>query len=386
MGWPHGSNGGAGLGLRDGEAALTVTQEAVVLPEPGQLIAVRGSHWVVTDVVPDSLPAEVVSLRGSTSCTLVRLSNVGDDAMGEELEVFWEREPGARVEAASTLPDVHAGAYDDLGVMAAFLDAVRWGASASADIAALQAPFRSGVRVEDYQLDPVVRALGATRANLLLADDVGLGKTVEAGLVAQEMLMRQRARRVMVVAPADLTGKWQREMADKFGLRFNIVHAESVRELRRERGIDTNPWRVWPLTIVSLQWLRGDRAQRTLEEVLGSPDTYPRFFDLLIVDEAHHLAPSADGRYAVDTQQTKAMMRLAPHAENRLFLTATPHNGHKGSFAALLSLLDAARRVVMPCDRPCWPGPRGLPARRGSGVLPRRISGRLRRALPAPRW
>lgn len=113
--------------------------------------------------------------------------------------------------------------------------------------------------------------------------------------------------------------------------------------MRRDRGIEANPWRVWPFSIVSLQWLRGERAQRTIEEVIGSASEYPRYFDLLIVDEAHHLAPSGNGKYAVDTQQTKAVMRLSPHAENRLFLTATPHNGHKGSFAALLALLDPQR-------------------------------------------
>ena len=166
------------------------------LPEPGQLVMVRGSYWVVSDVVPDALPPEVVSLHAPSTSTLLRLANVGDDALGREIEVFWEREPGAAVAEKSTMPVVEPGGYDELGRMSAFLDAVRWGAVASADVASLQAPFRSGVRVEDYQLDPVVRALRTPRANLLIADDVGLGKTIEAGLVCQEMLMRQRARRI----------------------------------------------------------------------------------------------------------------------------------------------------------------------------------------------
>ena len=78
----------------------------------------------------------------------------------------------------------------------AFLDAVRWGAISSADINALQSPFRSGIEIEDYQLDPVVRAIQMPRANLLVADDVGLGKTIEAGLVAQELILRHRAHSV----------------------------------------------------------------------------------------------------------------------------------------------------------------------------------------------
>ncbi len=85
-------------------------------------------------------------------------------------------------------------------------------------------------------------------------------------------------------------------MAEKFGLRFEIVDADAVKRLRREHGVASNPWRVWPLTIVSLQWLRGERAQRALEEVLEVDGQYPRYFDVLIVDEAHHLAPTGSGR------------------------------------------------------------------------------------------
>src|SRR5439155_9213036 len=105
----------------------------------------------------------------------------------------------------------------------AFLDAVRWGASSIADVRVLQAPFRSGIDIEDYQLDPVVRAIRMPRVNLLIADDVGLGKTIEAGLVLQELIVRHRARRVLVVCPASLTIKWRDEMAEKFGLEFRIV-------------------------------------------------------------------------------------------------------------------------------------------------------------------
>jgi superfamily II DNA or RNA helicase len=174
---------------------------------------------------------------------------------------------------------------------------------------------------------------------------VGLGKTVEAGLVAQELVLRHRARRIVIVCPADLTAKWQREMAEKFGMGFQIVDSDALKELRRSHGVRANPWRVWPRTIISLPWLRGDRAQRLLREVLppGGVPEYPRTFGLLIVDEAHHCAPAGKGKYAVDSQQTKAVRLLAPHFEHRLFLSATPHNGYHNSFEALLELLNPQR-------------------------------------------
>jgi superfamily II DNA or RNA helicase len=311
-------------------ADLTVVAGAAE-PEIGSLVEVRGHRWVVGTV-------------DRAASTLLELQSVEDGRYGETLTVVWQVEPGARVLPAGSLPDIDGG-FDPPEHLAAFLDAVRWGAVTSADVSMLQAPFRSGVAVEDYQLEPVARALTAPRVNLLLADDVGLGKTIEAGLVVQELLLRQRARRAMVVCPAGLTAKWQQEMADRFGLDFTIVNSEQCKMLRLTHGSAANPFEVYPFVIVSLPWLRGPRAQRLLDEVLptGGPSEQRRF-DLLILDEAHHVAPAAPRqRYAVDSQQTKLLRRLVPHFEHRLFLSATPHNGYLESFTALLELIDNQR-------------------------------------------
>ncbi|MEZ0115158.1 SNF2 family DNA or RNA helicase [Catenulispora sp. EB89] len=179
--------------------------------------------------------------------------------------------------------------------------------------------------------------------NLLLADDVGLGKTIEAGLVASELLLRHRTRRVMIICPAGLTLKWRDEMADKFGLDFTIIDSASAARLRRSHGSAANPFRVFPLSIVSLPWLHQPKGQRLLDEVLqqDGPDSTKRPFGLLILDEAHHVAPAAPKQvYAVDSQQTKLLRRIAPYFEHRLFLSATPHNGYQQSFTALLEIID----------------------------------------------
>ncbi|WP_407111333.1 DISARM system SNF2-like helicase DrmD [Streptomyces sp. DSM 116494] len=316
------------------------------LPAEGRLVEVRGQNWVVSEVEPSG-PAG--------SHTLVRLQSVADGRYGETLSVVWEVEPGRRVLPAGSLPDAAAGQYDPPERLAAFLDAVRWSAVASADVRTLQAPFRSGVAVEPYQLEPVSRAVGAPRVNLLLADDVGLGKTIEAGLVAQELLLRGRAHRIMVVCPAGLTLKWRDELHEKFGLDFTIVDSALCAGLRRTHGTSANPFRVHPHTIVSLPWLRGAKAQRLLDEVIatgtgpaaeadGGAASRRRFFDLLVLDEAHHVAPAAPKQiYAVDSQQTKLIRRLVPHFEHRLFLSATPHNGYPESYTALLELIDDQR-------------------------------------------
>ena len=127
------------------------------------------------------------------------------------------------------LPVIAADRLDDPVELDAFLDAVRWGAVTSADQRALQAPFRSGIVIEDYQLEPLVRALRSPRTTLLIADDVGFGKTIEAGLVVQELVLRHRARTALVVCPASLQLQWRDEMREKFGLEFRIVDRAAAR-------------------------------------------------------------------------------------------------------------------------------------------------------------
>jgi SNF2 family DNA or RNA helicase len=317
-----------------------------ITPEVGQLVIVRKRPFVVTEIIPSAAASVTTGAQ-----RLVKLSSVEDDGLGEELQVIWELEPGTTVHhEKSTLPDPVS--FDHPTRLQAFLDAVRWGAVSQADDRALQSPFRSGIEVDEYQLDPVVRALSMPRVNLLIADDVGLGKTIEAGLVVQEMILRHRVRSVLIICPSSLQVQWKEEMRDKFGLEFRIVDSETISQLRRKRGIHVNPWSHFPRLITSIDFLKRERPLRTFRETLpaGDQPTYPRAYDLMIVDEAHNVAPSGRGKYATDSMRTLAIRSLAPHFEHKLFLSATPHNGYRESFAALLELLDSQRfaRAVTP--------------------------------------
>ena len=314
----------------------------------GQLVRVRGQQWVVSDLSIAALPVDELAAETLPGRTLVTLTSVSEDDLGEELSVIWEVEPGRAVIPSGALPDVpEPEAWDDPQTVGALIDAVRWGTVASADVTTLQAPFRAGIQIKDYQLEPVAKALRMPRVALLIADDVGLGKTIEAGLVVQEMLLRHRARRVLVVCPASLTIKWREEMRDKFGLDFVILDAAALKDLRRTHGLQANPFSVHPRMIISLPWLRTPRVQRLLDEVLDGPARHPGFFDLLVVDEAHHVAPPAPakgrGGYAVDSLQTRAVRRLSEYSQHRVLLSATPHNGYRESWQALLELVDPRR-------------------------------------------
>src|SRR5713101_6192346 len=319
-------------------------------PEPGQIVIVRQRPFVVNNLQTSTLPLPATIQDQGARQHLLRLSSVEDEGLGEELSVVWELEPGAACLEKARLPALKE--FDTPRVFDAFLDAVSWGAVSSADDKALQAPFRSGAEVDDYQLDPVVRALSMPRVNLLIADDVGLGKTIEAGLVMQELILRHRARSVLIVCPSSIQMQWKEEMRDKFGLEFRIVDSNLLADLRRRRGIHVNPWAHFPRLITSIDFLKRERPMRLFRETLpaGDQPTFPRPYDLLIVDEAHNVAPSGRGKYATDSQRTVAIRTLAPYFEHKLFLSATPHNGYKESFSALLELLDNQRfaRAVPP--------------------------------------
>lgn len=338
------------ISVRPAEGAKKIPK----VPEPGQVVEVRGSTWAVANVQAQGLPRSPADEDTAHLSHVVDLQSLDEDRLGEQLSVVWELEVGHTVTPAQGLPDtISVDAFDDPTTLAGFVDAMRWGAVTSADPNRYQAPFWSGVNVEAYQLEPLRRALVAPRTNLLLADDVGLGKTIEAGLVMQELFLRHRARTAVIVCPPTLSLKWQDEMREKFGLEFTIVNSELMAQVRRTHGLQANPFQLFPRVIVSMAWLPQIRAQRLLRDVYSQaddPKSGGRYaFDILVVDEAHHVAPAspsafAGGRgYAVDTQRTVAVRQLAEKCEHRLFLSATPHNGHPESFTALMEMIDPRR-------------------------------------------
>jgi superfamily II DNA or RNA helicase len=267
-----------------------------------------------------------------------RLACIDDDASGEDAQVLWSAEVDARLhdEEAWASLGTQGG---DAATFSAYLRTVRWRTATAAERDLFQAPFRAGIRLDPYQLLPLRKALRLPRVNLLIADDVGLGKTVEAGLVLRELLLRRRVDYTVVIAPPAMTGQWRDELQGKFGLGFEIVDARHLEELRRRRGYGANPWAAGSRFILSHRLLGEEAYIAGLRDVLEDF----RARSLLILDEAHHAAPAGGGRYAIESQFTRSLRDLSDRFEHRLFLSATPHNGHPNSFATLLELLDPQR-------------------------------------------
>jgi len=140
-----------------------------------------------------------------------------------------------------------------------------------------------------FLLLPLAKALELPRVNLLIGDNVGLGKTVEAGLIVRELLLRRRVDTIVVAAPASMLLQWQDELAQKFGLDFTIVDREHLLETRRTRGFSANPWSVGSRFIVSHSVLADETYTGGLRELLAPF----RPGSMFILDEAHHAAPSS---------------------------------------------------------------------------------------------
>ena len=279
----------------------------------GSRVSARGLAWDVFEVAP--LGAQ----------TLLRLRCAGGDLAGLEWDVLHPAEP-VELLRSDLRPDAPGPlAAWRLLHQACLLEQVL----GPADLL-LAEPGR--VRIEPYQLVPLMRALELPRPRLLLADGVGLGKTIEAGLIACELIARRRAHRVLVVAPAGpLLVQWAQEMRQRFGLRFTAVaDAASLQAQRRKLELGGNPFDAISLCLTSLDFAK---QERVLEELERSA------WDLAIIDEAHHCI-SAASTDREDTQRRRLAEVIARRSDGLLLLTATPHDGYDPHFASLIELLD----------------------------------------------
>ena len=296
----------------------------------GELVQVRSRRWLVEEVTHSQNPAE--SPR-------VRMACVDDDNQGQSLEVFWNYEPDRLIIQDEGWADLASKGFDQPHQFAAFLNTLRWNCTTATDPNLFQAPFRAGISLDAYQMEPLRKALRLPRVNLLIADDTGLGKTIEAGLITRELLLRRKAKVIVVAAPPSMLEQWKGEMEERFGLVFEVLDRRYVSRMRRERGFGVNPWRTHSRFLISHRLLIDPAYTDPMREWLSDHRTG----SLLILDEAHNAAPSSGGRYGIETKFTKAVRDLAHRFEHRLFLSATPHNGHSNSFTTLLELLDPYR-------------------------------------------
>lgn len=194
-------------------------------------------------------------------------------------------------------------------------------------------PFRSlgriSIRPRTYQFVPLLMALRLEPIRMLIADDVGVGKTVEALLIARELLDRGEIRRFCVLCPSYLCDQWQRELKEKFNLDAAVIRPGTVNQLEQKKPRDVSIYKHYPVQVASIDFLKGDRTKHAF--LLDCPE-------LVIVDEAHGCA--ANSGNANQHQRHAFLKEIAKdQRRNLILLTATPHSGVEAAFQSLLGLL-----------------------------------------------
>jgi superfamily II DNA or RNA helicase len=275
-------------------------------------VLLRDQPWIVRDRV---------SLGARTRFSLA------DPETGETIEVLCPPdefqplvEPGPTLDQRSLIP---------YGIWRSHHQVLRFQTPPEGRYAAFVA---GRISPEPYQFAPLARLLNGPRRSLLIADDVGLGKTIEAGICLLELIARGVGKRILLVVPPGLISQWLDEMWQKFGLEFRAIeNSASLDRAQTDLSEGLQPWVYFDRVITSTEYLKRRAVQAA---ALAHP------WDVIVVDEAHYLAESGTPANPYSTARTRLGPKLHEASRALILLTATPHNGYRHSFRSLLELVE----------------------------------------------
>ncbi|NGM47594.1 DEAD/DEAH box helicase [Rhodobacter sp. SGA-6-6] len=290
------------------------------IPTPGSVISLRSATWKVLGTSTLKRGFREVHCRGLNG--LVR---------DKEARFVWDLEKGARVldpAAVRLVSDTSPGLIDTkLHLAAAF----------RATPTTTRRPLTLGrAAIDDltFQHLPVERALAQDRVRLLIADDVGLGKTLEAGLITSELALRGRADRILVVTTRAMLTQFQKEFWTRFSIPLSRLDSAAIRRMRNKIPAHYNVFDQFDRSIVSIDTLKRDNQIRDALK--------HSYWDLIIIDEAHNTAERKSVAGS-NSQRAELAQLLSRRTDSLLLLTATPHDGSQESFASLIKMLDPTR-------------------------------------------
>jgi superfamily II DNA or RNA helicase len=265
----------------------------------GELVRARRDRWRVVDT------------KTFAGCHLITMSGATAANYGVERRLL------APFDAIDRVPSSHAPRLAGAGRWRrALRDLLHRGVPGE-----LRATANANIDLLPHQLQPALAVVRGLGCRLLLADDVGLGKTIEAGAIVAELRSRGAADRVLILTPPGLREQWAQELLQRFDIRADIVDFRSVRERGAALRPGLNPWTTWPVAIASVDYVK---RPEVLRAVVARP------WDVAIVDEAH--------RVANDGERHDAVASIASHAGYVILLTATPHSGDTQAFESLCGI------------------------------------------------
>lgn len=289
------------------------------IPQPGSVVEVRSARWkVLTTDTPKGY--NQVNCRG--------LSGIVRD---KEAHFIWELEDEPKIldpAKIQLVPDESPGFIDTkLHLEAAFRRTPT----------TTRKPLTLGKAAIDnlkFQHVPVKMALSQERVRLLIADDVGLGKTFEAGLITAELALRGRANRILAVTTRAMLNQFQKDFWTRFSIPLSRLDSAAIRRMRNRIPAHCNVFDQFDRVIISIDTLKRDAQIR--DAIKKS------YWDLIIIDEAHNAA-SRRSTTRTNSQRAKLAKLLSHRTDSLLLLTATPHDGSQASFASLIEMLDPTR-------------------------------------------
>ena len=283
------------------------------IPTPGARVVVRHAEWIVRRV--DHAPGGYQIVCEGVS-ELVR---------GREAVFLTALEPTIQVlDPADTrlVPDESDRFTDSILYMESQLrhavpndENIHVGHTAAMDLV-------------DYQLDPARLALARPRQRILIADAVGLGKTLEAGILVSELIARGRGRRILVLAVKSMLTQFQKEFWNRFTIPLTRLDSVGIQRVRSRIPTNHNPFYYYDKAIISIDTLKQDAEYRVYLEQAT--------WDIIVIDEAHNVADRGTA-----SQRNRLAKLLARRSDTLIMLSATPHDGKARSFASLVNMLDA---------------------------------------------
>jgi hypothetical protein len=263
----------------------------------GDPVRVRGEPW------------KVEGGQRFADCEVVRLRGTGRANRGRRVSLLWPFDRPERLRTNRHVRRVR---------LRRWLHALRAVAAGATPFGRLRTAAAARLDLRAWQLEPALALFNGLATRVLLADEVGLGKTIQAGLAVAELVALVPVARVLILAPAGLCDQWEEELRARFRIQAAIVDAALLRRTITQVAAGTNPWSTWPVIVASLDFVKRADVLRGLA---------PFTWDLLVVDEAHGCA--------VAPERSAAVRALARSSRRVVLATATPHAGDERAFSSL---------------------------------------------------